>query len=251
VTDTSRSSRDGAANTLTNPVSDALWDQLLPKLALALQENAALAEAAGSGTRSNINSSKDSSSSVPPAAASASSMLRLLQLVLAIVVGVARSIVAFDHFVVVAEPAARLAMAALAGAAAQDAAVASGIVTTCTQLGRMLMPVQLSDIFPTEQSDSEGTGQGVCHSAVGASRWHHHMRKLQSSPHYAQLMLVNLAGYTQGVLQVLPPADGSGSSSSSASSGGSPSSSSSSSSTHICPEQHAGSASQHRKQLAQ
>jgi hypothetical protein len=178
VTDHSRSSRDGASSALTKSVSDALWDQLLPKLALALQENAVLAEAAVSGGRSDSNASKSSSSAPARAAASMRLLsLRLLQLALAAVVGMARSIIAADHLVAVAEPAARLAMAALAGATAQDAAVASGIVTICNQLGRHLMYLQLR--VTTEQSSSDGAGQGVDDSRLG-----NHMRKLLHSPHY-------------------------------------------------------------------
>jgi predicted small lipoprotein YifL len=181
--------------------------------------------------------------------------MRLLQLALAVIYGMARSILADVHFVAVAEPAAWLAMAALAGATAQDTAAASAIVTTCTRLGRALMILQLSGGVSAVQSGSDSTGQGGADSS-----WVHHMRQLLSSLHYAQMMLVNLAACTKGVLQALPPADGAGSgsssglgsgsgsssglgsgSSSSYGDGDSPSSSSSSSSssTLTCPRKHA------------
>jgi hypothetical protein len=255
VMDNSRSSKKGGASVTANSVPDALWDQLLPKLALALQENAVLPEAAVSGRCSDTHTSKSgsstaSSSSAPPAAAAAAAAAaasfpgaasmrvlswRLLQLALAVVIGMAQLILPAEQFVAVAEPAARLAMAALAGATAQDTAAASGIVTACAQLGDVLMRLQ-------QTNRSNGSGQGV-----GGSGWAHHMRQLLHSPHIAQLMLASLAGYRQGVLQAMSPAEGAGSGSSSSGSsnssvgeGSNPSSSSSGS--HTCPGQHAGTA---------
>jgi hypothetical protein len=200
TTDFSRQSRNSVASVNYEPVTAALWDQLLPRLAVALQDNAVLLEAAAGSGSSNTTTSMSSSSSAAAAVASLATVstglsLRLLQLSVAVATAVAGTKVKEQHISAVAPPALRLATAVLAAAAtAAGQSTAAASVAACMQLVQVMTWLQFAagNIPQVPGSPAHGNNSTV-----------QRLRELQGSPHYVQLLLVMQAGYTQVLLQDL------------------------------------------------